>query len=433
MMGEEMSNSEISGFGGRPLQTLTAPPTPGAAPSVAVQADSVRRLRDLGLEDCEQLIAAAAVKDISEELQKMLELNKQGFKSLLESARSGLPEDRAELFGSPAPSDLGRGLKAPSEAIGAEAQRMARAPAVSTVEAGAFPEAVDLIRYMPPIRHQGGRPTCAAFALTALNEYFRRWHGVEVDLADGHLYYEVKLIDGDPTGCGTWLAKAVMALRDRGQCHESIWPYDPTLPCDNQGELPPTARSDGLNYRLQTFAVEERSVVAYQAQLAQARPIAVSIPTYESWYQSKEVRRSGRITMRIGAETPAEGHALVVVGYQNSESSPGGGFFMVRNSWGLGWASESPYGPGYGTIPYQYITDDAWEAYSTRLDGPPPVEEPTGAIVRIKVGSNVEITIEDVISDNGPGRVSRVSRGGKSGPRPMRVSRAAPLEDESEA
>jgi C1A family cysteine protease len=373
----------------------------------------------LGLVDCEQLVAAAAVPGILKRLQDTVGPN---FDSVLESAKKELPLGRAEHFGSPAPSDLGRGVKKPSEAIRARAPLMAGAPAGAAVEAGAFPEAVDLTPYMPPIRNQGGRPTCAAFALTALNEYFRRWHGIDVDLSEQHLYYEVKLIDDDRAGCGTSQTEAVTALLDRGQCHESIWPYDPTLPCDNQGALPSTARSDGQDFRLKAFAVDEKNVEAYKAQLAQARPVTLSVPTYNSWFLSPEVRRSGRITMQIGGESEEEGHAFVVVGYQNTQDSPGGGYFIVRSSWGLGWASESPYGAGYGTIPYHYITDDAWEAYSTTLDDGPVDEATTETKVRIKVGSNVEITIEDVAPENDPGRVSRVSRSGRSRPRPLRVS-----------
>jgi hypothetical protein len=243
-----------------------------------------------------------------------------------------------------------------------------------------------------------------------------------VDLSEQHLYYEIKLLDDDPAACGASQALAVRALRESGQCHESIWPYDPTLPCDKQGAPPATATLDGLNYRLEPFAVDERNVDDYKEQLAQARPVTLSVPTYNSWFLSPEVRRSGRITMKIGDESEEEGHAFVAVGYQNTPDSPGGGYFIVRSSWGLGWASESPYGAGYGTIPYQYILDDAWEAYSTTLDDG-PADEANETRIRIKVGSNVEITIEDVTpDDNDAGRVSRVSRSGRT--RPVRVSRA---------
>jgi C1A family cysteine protease len=410
-----MSNSEVSGFGGRRLRTLAAEARAAAAP-----ADSVTRLGDLGIEDCEQLVAAAAVPDISEKLQNKLELSDQDFESLLDSAREQLPAGRAELLSRPAPPES-RGAKRPSDDIRAVARRMAHAAPVSAEQAKALPESVNLIQFMSPIRAQGGRPTCAAFALTALNEYVRRHGSLDVDLSEQHLYYQAKRLDDDPNDCGTYLATAVEVLRDSGQCRESVWPYDPNLPCDDHGTPPATAGSDGLDYQLHIVAVEEQDVPTYKAQLAKAWPVAVAIPTYDSWFRNEEVRRSGRITMGIGDEEQAEGHALVIVGYQNSTSSPGGGYFIVRNSWGTAWAYESPYAPGYGTIPYEYITKDAWEAYAITLDPSLPDDE-TETLVRIKVGSNVEITIEDVIADDAPGRVSRVSRG--RGPRPLRVSRA---------
>jgi hypothetical protein len=90
----------------------------------------------------------------------------------------------------------------------------------------------------------------------------------------------------------------------------------------------------------------------------------------------------------------------------------------VRNSWGLTWANESPYGAGYGTLPYQYITNDAWEAYSIPLDGDDFDDEATTDAatptrVQIKVGSNVEITIEDGTTGPGPAKVSKTLRPGK--------------------
>jgi hypothetical protein len=375
-------------------------------------------LAELGLEDCEQLVAATAVPRISKKLRNQLGLNKPDFNSLLQSARSALPKSRAELVSQPAPEDdLGRGVNPPSAEIIAAAEAAPdRAAEILAQDVAALPGSVNLISLMPSVRNQGARGTCVSFALTTLNEFVLGRYGLQQDLSEQHLYYETKVIDGAPTECGTWQAKAVIALRDRGQCLESIWPYNPNLPCNNHGALPPTARPNGLEYRLDTVAVAARSVAAYKTQLEQQRPVTVSIPVYDSWYRSNEVRRSGRITMRVGDEDASGGHAVIAVGYQDTPDSPGGGYFILRNSW-VPWAYDSPYGAGYGTIPYQYITNDAWEAYSAGPSGFETVEPPpTGAIVRIKVGSNVEITIEEEISDTAPGRVSR------GGLRPGRVS-----------
>jgi hypothetical protein len=374
----------------------------------------------LGFEDCEQLIAASAVPGIPAELRNKLGLKKPAFDSLLAAALAEVPERAGLLSQAAPPDDLGRGVRTPSASIMTAAQRTAVAggSAVVAAEAEALSGSVNLIPFMPPIRNQGGRPTCVAFALTALNEYVLTRTERLRGLSEQHLYYEIKLIDDAPRACGTWQAKAVTALRDRGQCLESIWAYDPTSPCDDQGILPSNARSNGLKYRLETVAVGARNVAAYQAHLANGRPVTVSIPVYNSWYRSNEVRRSGRITMRIGNEPANGGHALIAVGYQSSPNSPGGGHFIARNSWGITWANESPYGAGYGTIPYQYINDYAWEAYTIPPNGEGFDDEATGGAstatkVHIKVGSTVEITIEEGGPDSGPAKVSKGLRPGK--------------------
>jgi hypothetical protein len=67
-----------------------------------------------------------------------------------------------------------------------------------------------------------------------------------------------------------------------------------------------------------------------------------------------------------------EGHALTLVGYQDDERAPGGGYFLVRNSW-QPWAWEGVWQAGYGYIPYAYITGHASTIFSARR---PPTQKP---------------------------------------------------------
>jgi C1A family cysteine protease len=55
---------------------------------------------------------------------------------------------------------------------------------------------------------------------------------------------------------------------------------------------------------------------------------------------------------------------MCIVGYEDNDAdnSPGGGRFLIRNSWGERFGIESPLGAGYGTIPYAYITKFGVEA-----------------------------------------------------------------------
>jgi C1A family cysteine protease len=52
-----------------------------------------------------------------------------------------------------------------------------------------------------------------------------------------------------------------------------------------------------------------------------------------------------------------EGHAVLVVGYENS-LTPREGFLIIRNSWGSDWGVG-----GYGYLPYDYIERYGGEAW----------------------------------------------------------------------
>lgn len=360
----------------------------------------VATLAALGIEDVEQLLALAAIKEVRPEVESVLHLQNANLQSLLDQLKEPLSPERVAQLSSPAPPEFGLGVLVPSPELLAAAEASASMAAIAAVD---LPPAINLIPYMAAIRNQGVRGTCVAFALTAINEYILRRRGLIRNLSEQHLYYETKLVDGAPNGCGTWQSKAMIALQNRGQCQEIIWPYNAAAPCNNHGALPAQARPDGLHYRLNLVSVPARNVSAYKMHFSKQRPVAISIPVYNSWYQSAESRRSGRITMRIGNEPVVGGHAVCLVGYQDTASSPGGGYFIVRNSWSTGWASASPYGAGYGIIPYQYITNDAWEAYTAVVPGITGVddddqrqaEENTAkSTVTISVGPSVKITID---------------------------------------
>jgi C1A family cysteine protease len=365
---------------------------------IAMEEDGISdQLLSLGITDAEQLLAMTVIPGVRDELEAMFG---EELQHLMDRAGGTLPPDRLTLVSSPAPDDAGLGVLPFTEEM--ETAAAASAMEAFALDAVALPGAVSLIPFMSAIRNQGGaRGTCVSFTLTALNEYVLRRRGLIRDLSEQHLYYEIKLVDGAPNACGTWQVKAVNALRMRGECREHIWPYNANPPCNNHGVRPAQARPDGLNYRLETIPVPTRSVAAYKSHLAQGRPVTLSIPVWRSWYQSAETRRSGRVTMRVGNEPSVGGHAVLLVGYQDSNTSPGGGYFIVRNSWGPGWAYQSAYQPGYGTIPYQYIANEAMEAFTARFQNAGPNgdenldEEPVNghATVTIDVAPNIRITI----------------------------------------
>lgn len=403
---DESNANEASGFSSFGGHLLASPNGEGAAAALGSEGPTlVSTLSSLGIEDAEQVVAVAAIPEARSELQRVLGLKDKAFQDFLDKIQGMLPASRVAAFNTPSPKDLGLGVRSPTSEMLAAAE--ASAVEFEAREAVELPGAVNLITFFQPIRNQGPRGTCVSFTLTALNEYIKRRRGIVRNLSEQHLYYETKLIDGAAAGCGTWQVKAVTVLSGRGQCREIIWPYLNALPCNNHGPRPASARPDGLNNRLATLAVPTRNVLAYKTHLAKQRPIGLSFPVYNSWYQSAATRQTGRITMRIGTEAAIGGHAVCLVGYVDTPASPGGGYFIVRNSWGTAsFGSANPFGAGYGTIPYQYITNDAWEAFTAVVPGINSVED-TGedretsdnkqtdsSTVIIDISPNVKITIQ---------------------------------------
>jgi Papain family cysteine protease len=385
------SDCRTSGFMGQPIEQATA-----------VKAAITGKLAEIGITDAEQLLAVAAIPDVREHLLEHLQVSNQELDAAVREARKAVPERVAVEVETPVPYEFGLGVLPPTPEMVAAAEyevvELER-------EFAALPPNVNLIAKMPPIRNQASRGTCVAFTLTAIHDYAIRLPGGQPrNYSEQHLYYETKLIDGQPGGCGTWQAKGAVALGNRGQCVESFWAYNPNPPCNNHGPLPSNARPNGLLHRFRLVAVSPRNVTAIKTALAARKPVGISIPVYNSWYQSSETRRTGRLNMRIGNEPDAGGHAVCLVGYQDSATSPGGGYFILRNSWSTTWAYQSPYGAGYGTIPYQYIANENWESYAPATvagEEEDEQEEPlddtttsTRRTITIRVKGNVNLIIE---------------------------------------
>lgn len=228
---------------------------------------------------------------------------------------------------------------------------------------------VNLIAKLPPIRNQGSRGTCVAHAALAAYEHALTTQGAYQDLSEQFLYWNCKRNDNQSNISGTYLGVGFPALKRDGCCLEPIWPYVPVPIAGNEGHEPPPsgAQLEALAFRLNGFhQLSATSVRDIKNELARERCVAVSIPVFNSWHLSPEIRRTGEITNPIPGEFQNGGHAICLVGYVDIADSPeiDGGRFLVRNSWGTTWGIDSPYGPGYGTIPYSYIAKFGMEAYT---------------------------------------------------------------------
>ncbi len=122
-----------------------------------------------------------------------------------------------------------------------------------------------------------------------------------------------------------------------------------------------------MDYRIADHVtLGPRAVLDIKQVLASGRCVAFSVPVYNTLMKNLEAMKSGKIPNPVTGEMPVGGHAMCFVGYTDVPGTPGlgGGRFILKNSWDSYFGYASPYGPGYGTIPYSYIARLGMEAYA---------------------------------------------------------------------
>src|SRR5262245_18806608 len=175
------TDQSVPDFGGQPLDQV-----PGLSPT------EIFSLQALGFSDAEQVVAALAVPNVANEMKSVVAPSDHAFDELVQKLRVVVPMMAAATD----TESLPLGALAPTEEIDAMVMELVE-PQMATVE---LPPGVNHAARMSPLKNQGARGTCVAFAMTAVHEYFETLSGGAVtDFSEQFLYHETKLIDGRPT------------------------------------------------------------------------------------------------------------------------------------------------------------------------------------------------------------------------------------------
>ncbi len=243
-------------------------------------------------------------------------------------------------------------------------------PGIRTDTDGQPHVGVDLRARMPDIRNQGNRPTSAAFAVCSLRESLL--HSAKqkvVALSAQFLYWQCKNRDGDPLEEGTRLGVAMDVVREVGVPPARLWRYSPSPdPTGNEGQGAPPKESTLLNkaseFKVNRFIrLRSRDVRALRSVLDSANVVTFAANTFACWDYPATVL-SGDIPLPLPGENTDGGQAVCLVGYEDNPALPGGGAFLIHNSWGTGWGEKNRYGAGYGTLSYAYAALYGLEAYT---------------------------------------------------------------------
>jgi C1A family cysteine protease len=211
---------------------------------------------------------------------------------------------------------------------------------------GSLPTKVDMRDRCPAVYDQGQLGSCTANAIGGAMEFELIKENAKDVFVPSRLfiYYNERVIEGTvDSDSGAQIRDGIKSVASQGAPHEELWPYDIAKFADKPD---PAAYDDALKHEATLYQRLVQVLSQLKGCLAAGNPFVFGFTVYES-FESQEVANTGVVPMPGPNEQVLGGHAVLAVGYDDSEQR-----FIVRNSWGPNWGMK-----GYFTIPYTYLID----------------------------------------------------------------------------
>jgi len=233
-----------------------------------------------------------------------------------------------------------------------------------------LPKSINLREWCSPIEDQGMLGSCTAHAGAGIIEYYeRKSFGMHIDASRLFLYKVTRNLMKMKGDTGAYLRTTIGAMVLFGVPPEDYWPYaDEEKKFDK--EPPAFCYAFAQNYQtIKYYRHDPPETPAntilnrVKTYLASGHPAMFGFTVYNSIEQAE---KTGKIPFPSSREKIEGGHAVAVVGYDDSikinntyGQKETTGALLIRNSWGKGWGEE-----GYGWLPYDYIlkglAEDFW-------------------------------------------------------------------------
>lgn len=188
----------------------------------------------------------------------------------------------------------------------------------------------DLRSKLGPVKDQGRRPTCLAFASSAAHQHAQK-HAEEFSVE--WLYYHAVAQAGDGPNDGSQIPETRSVIAKPGQPLESEWPYLKEV-VDVATWTPPSATV------MFQHASTETTLSDFASTLKAGMPIVTALYLSDSFFNNNSWSRLGNQVILPDDSSPVDtsrGHAVVTVGLADLA---GDQHFLLKNSWGGDWAND---------------------------------------------------------------------------------------------
>lgn len=209
----------------------------------------------------------------------------------------------------------------------------------------ALPEIVDLRPQMPPIYDQGQLGSCTANAIGAAVQFaHKKQFGQDLMPSRLFIYYNERAMEGTIRyDAGAQIRDGIKSVNKQGVCPEYYWPY---IISKFKTKPLKICYLEALKDKVIQYSAINQTLNDMKSCLTSGYPFVGGFSVYQS-FESDQVAKTGVVPMPGKNESQMGGHAVTIVGYDDSKQS-----FIVRNSWGDKWGIL-----GYCYMPYEYWTN----------------------------------------------------------------------------
>lgn len=222
-----------------------------------------------------------------------------------------------------------------------------------------LPSSVDLREFDTPIENQGPLGSCTGHAIASAIEILYKKSKRFVEISRLFIYYYERLLEGTTSyDAGAFIRDGIKATNKFGAPLETLWPYD-----ISKFKVQPntSAINDALRRRVTLYERAQNFDSCINA-LAVGFPVVIGFTAYSS-FEGSETAKTGIMTYpNTKSEKALGGHAVLLVGYDNSHQR-----FIVKNSWGPNWGDNGYFYMPYSVIKNPNMSSDFWVIKSVNV------------------------------------------------------------------
>ena len=219
------------------------------------------------------------------------------------------------------------------------------------------------------IKDQGGRGTCSVFALVGVMEFeYAHLFGQRIPLSVEYLNWASNQVTGEAED-GSFFSDALSGQHKFGICEDSLFPYysrnytkkvAPSTAAVKDGKRRRNVEVLWIKKWDPNTGMSDDQIGIVKSEIRQNHPVAIGFqwPKNDEKYRRME---NGMMTIPP-REGVFDGHSIIMVGYTDEPSVPGGGYFIFKNSHGPGYGDH-----GYGKMPVEYLSKYANDGVAVRV------------------------------------------------------------------